>query len=265
MGEDLELAVVGRGDDHAVEVEQLLEQRAGERRALGRVGAGAEFVQQDEGLRAGGLDDPHDVGHVRGEGGERLLDRLLIADVGEDVVEDGDARAGLGGHGQSSLGHQAEQSDGLERDRLAAGVGSGDQDAAGVGGQGGGDWDDIARQYVGIEQRVSGRVEDQVARLPADPVEAVVLGRQRSVEFAAESGLGLGEVDLGETAHGRSDGAGLRADRLAEGAQDALDLALLLAPGFAQAVAEFDDRERLDEQRRAGGGDIVNDGGHLPA
>ena len=182
---------MGGGDDHAVEVEQLLQQRAGQRRALGRVGTGAEFVQQDEGLRAGGLDDAHDVGHVRREGGERLFDRLLVADVGEDVVEDGDARAGLGGHGQSGLGHQAEQSDGLERDRLAAGVGSGDQHAAGVGGQGGRDRDDIAAQRVGVEQRVSGRVEDQVARFAADPVEAVVLGRQRGIEFAAQSGLGL--------------------------------------------------------------------------
>ena len=262
VGEDLELAVVGGGDDHAVEVEQFLEQGAGEGGALGGVGAGAELVEQDEGARSGGLDDADDVGHVGGEGGEGLFDRLFVADVGEDVVEDGDAGAGLGGDWQSGLGHEAEQSDGLEGDGLAAGVGSGDEDAAGVGGECGGDGDDVAG-----EERVTGGVEDEVGVGVvvggANPVEGVVLGGQGRVELGSEPRLGLGEVDLGEAADGGSDGSGFFADRFAEGAEDAVDLALLFASGFAQAIAEFDDGERLDEEGGSGGGDVVDDGGHL--
>ena len=40
---------------------------------------------------------------------------------------------------------------------------------------------------------------------------------------------------------------------------------MFFAPGFAQAVAEFDDGERLDEEGGSGGGDVVDDGGHLAA
>ena len=169
-------------------------------------------------------------------------------------------RAGLGGHGQSGLGHEAEQSDGLEGDGLAAGVGSGDQDAAGVGAERGGDGHDVAG-----EQRVAGGMEDEFGVLAADPVELIVLGGQGRVEFCGESGLGLGEVDLREATDGGSDGAGLRADCRAERAKDAFDFALLLALGLAQAIAEFDDGQRLDEQGGAGGGDVVDDGGHLAA
>ena len=106
VGEDLEFAVVSGGDDHAVEVEELLKQRAGQGGAFLGVGTGAELVEQDEGLRSGSVDDAHDVGHVCGEGGERLFDRLFVADVGEDVVEDGDAGAGFGRDGQTGLGHE---------------------------------------------------------------------------------------------------------------------------------------------------------------
>ena len=66
--------VVGGSDDHAVQLKQFLQQGTGEGCALGGVGTGAEFVKQDEGARSGGLDDPHDIGHVGGEGGERLFD-----------------------------------------------------------------------------------------------------------------------------------------------------------------------------------------------
>ena len=65
--------------------------------------------------------------HVGAEGGERLLDALLVADVGVDGGEDGQAAALVGGDGQAGLGHQAEQADGLEGDGLAAGVGPGDE------------------------------------------------------------------------------------------------------------------------------------------
>ena len=170
---------------------------------------------------------------------------------GEDVVENGDAGTSLGGHRQSGLGHEAEQSDGLQGDGFAAGVGSGDEDAAGVGSERSGDRNDVAGEHVGVEQGVSRRVEDQVLRPGTEPVEVVVFGWEWSVQCLGEAGLGLGEIDLGEAADGGSDGSGFVADRLAEGSEDAFDFSLLFAPGLAQPVAELDDSERLDEERRA--------------
>ena len=77
-----------------------------------------------------GARDEIDVGDVRGEGREILLDGLIVADVGEDGVEDGKLGA-VGGDGHAGLRHQGEQADGFEGDGFAAGVGAGDDRVGG--------------------------------------------------------------------------------------------------------------------------------------
>ena len=47
-----------------------------------------QLVQQHEGPRADGFDDAGEVLHVRGKSGQRLLDGLLVPDVGEHRVEE---------------------------------------------------------------------------------------------------------------------------------------------------------------------------------
>ena len=80
-------------------------------------------------MRGRVMRDEVDVGDVRGERREVLLDRLVVADVGEDCVEDGQLGA-IGRHGNSRLRHQSQQAHGLERDGFAAGVGAADDDLA---------------------------------------------------------------------------------------------------------------------------------------
>ena len=75
-----------------------------------------------------------------GEGGEILLDRLIVADVGEDGVEDGEFGA-IGGNGDSGLRHQGEEADGFQGDGFAAGVGAGDDELAARAFEFDGDWD----------------------------------------------------------------------------------------------------------------------------
>ena len=93
VGVGLELGVVGRRRDERAGPDEVVEQRLGQRRALGRVGPGAELVEQDERARPGRLDDPDDRAQVAGERRQRLGDRLLVADVGEDVAPDRQAAA----------------------------------------------------------------------------------------------------------------------------------------------------------------------------
>ena len=52
VGVGLELGVVGRGRDERAGPDEVVEERLGQRRALGRVGAGAQLVEQDERARA---------------------------------------------------------------------------------------------------------------------------------------------------------------------------------------------------------------------
>ena len=57
VGVGLELGVVGRGRDDGPGPDEVVEQRLGEGRALGRIGPRTELVEQDERARAGLGDD----------------------------------------------------------------------------------------------------------------------------------------------------------------------------------------------------------------
>ena len=63
------------------------------------------------------------------EGGQRLLDALLVADVGKDAVETG-KDGFVGGDVQSGVGQHGQQAGGFQRHGLAAGVGAGNQQDA---------------------------------------------------------------------------------------------------------------------------------------
>ena len=126
---DLQRSVMGGDDGHAADAAEMAGDGDGEGGAFFGIGGGAEFVEQDERMRGRGAGDEIDVGDVGGEGGEILLDGLVVADVGEDGVEDGELGA-VGGDGDAGLGHQGEQADGFQGDGFAAGVGAGDDELA---------------------------------------------------------------------------------------------------------------------------------------
>ena len=57
------------------------------------IGPGAQLVEQDQRSLRGLAQDLRDPPDVRRERRERLLQALLVADVGQDVVEDRELRA----------------------------------------------------------------------------------------------------------------------------------------------------------------------------
>ena len=101
----------------------------GQRRAFFGIGGRAQLVEQHQRMRGGVVRDEIDVGDVRGKRRQVLLDGLVVADVGEDGVEDGQLGA-VGRNRNARLRHQRQQADGLQRDRLAAGVGAADDELA---------------------------------------------------------------------------------------------------------------------------------------
>ena len=74
--------------DHAPAVEKVAGNGHGQRRAFFGIGGGAKLVEQHQRARVGEAREPIEVGDVRGEGGERGLDRLRVADVGQKRRED---------------------------------------------------------------------------------------------------------------------------------------------------------------------------------
>ena len=165
FGVALQLRVVRRRDDVRPALAQKVEQRARDRRALLRIGARAELVEQDQRAAVGVAQHAHDARDVARKRRQALLQTLLVADVGLDALEDRHQRALVGRHEQAGLGHQRQQASRLERDRLAAGVRAGDQQHVEVAAQLEADRHDLAAQ-----QRMAG--VDQLAARAGRPVAA---------------------------------------------------------------------------------------------
>ena len=113
LGVRLHEAVVRRRDDRRARAAEVLDDRDAEGAAFGRVGAGADLVEEHERGPREGARHLDDGGEVRRERREVLGDRLLVADVGEHASEDREAAAGAGGNVEAALGHEREEADGL--------------------------------------------------------------------------------------------------------------------------------------------------------
>ena len=250
-GVDLQLRIVRGGGDRRAELSRAFDDRNGERRALGRVGAGAELVKQHQRAVAAGVQNPDDVRHVRRERGQALLDALLIADVRHDLVEHGQTAAVRGGDVQAALRHHGEQAHGLERDGLAAGVGAGDDE----------------RIVIFPQRNVDGH--DRVLRderMARASERHTPFGERRRGAVELVGKLCLGEDDVQPHEHIK-----VQRDVLAVGgavgtelSQDALDLRLLLRAQLPELIVCLHCRHGLDEERRAGAGHVVHESGHGP-
>ena len=235
---------------------QLLEHRLGERRAVVGIGAGAELVEQDDQRAV-----VHALEHVaelldeRGEGREVLRHALVVADDGEAPARRRAGARRLGGHVQTRLRHQREQGQGLERHRLAARVGPGDDE----------------QRPRAVELDVDGH--DGCGRAPSR-AWASSSGLRAARRTTTRSSLTRGSVAAirspsSARAKMRSSCAmpassvvelGQRLPhRVGQRGEDAEDLALLLADGLHQFVVRLHHAFRLDEERGAALRSVVDD------
>ena len=177
---------MGRRRGKHATLEERLEHRHRERRALIRVGARADLIEKREvaALRLGKRCD--DVPKMRGERRKRLRDRLLVADVGEDAADHWHAPA-VRGNGETARCHRGQQADRLERHSLAPGIRTGDDENAELTAEAHVDADDGALLH-----------EERVARV--DEIEHAVgveLGPGRLQRIGIE-GFREDEVEGGE-------------------------------------------------------------------
>ena len=128
-----------RGRDFRAALAAELDERDRQRRALGRVGARTELIKKNERGVVADFENVDDIFHMRGECRERLLDRLLVADIGKNTVEDGNEASVVCRDMKPALGHEGKKSQRLERDSLAAGVGAGNDERVKIGAEADGD------------------------------------------------------------------------------------------------------------------------------
>ena len=180
-----------RHDERAARLEKVDDRRA-QRAAVGWIGAAADLVEENQGGRCEGPIHRRDVGHVRRERAQARGDRLLVADVGEDGPEDRHPRPGGRRDVEARLRHERQEPRGLQRDRLAARVRTGDHERLDRR-----DEQDVDRNRSG-SFRVGDRWNQQrMAR--AAQLESAVRGKRRldPVAVPGEPSLRLQDVELG--------------------------------------------------------------------
>ncbi len=225
----------------------------GQRGTFFGIGGGAQLVKQDEGAVVGQAREAVEVGDMGGEGGEGGFDGLGVADIGQESVEDGEAGGG-GGDGQTCLSHHGQQGGGLEGDGFAAGVGSADDELAGLGGEFQSKRDDTATggAKTFFKQRMAGGLKVEAAGRDGGGYTLVVAGK---------AGAGLQGIYQGEYARAFHKGFGITADHVSEGDEDAVDFSLFLFEKADELVVLLDGFEGLDVDGLAGGTGAVDDAG----
>ena len=226
-----------------------LDNGGGQRRALHRVGARAQLVEENEGAVVRLLQNGDDVHHVGGEGGQGLVDGLLVADVRHDHGAHLDGGAVSGGDMQAALSHKSQQAQRFQGDGLAAGVGAGDDQRVKVPAQ---------RQIVAhggllVQQRVPGPAQLDVVsqhRLHGPHPGGQAAPGKNGVQCHQQLVILLDAVLKPGAVGGQ-----LR--------QNALDLLFLPGLKLPQLVVGIHHAHGLDEEGAAGAGHVVDKAGDV--
>ena len=219
----------------------ILDDGDGQRRALHRVGARPQLVEQDQALLIRQLQYLHCVGHMRREGGQALLDALLVAHVRQHPVEHLHGALVAGGDVQAALGHQAQQPQRFQRDGLAAGVGAGDDQRV------------IRAAQRHRHRHRPGRVQQGMPR-PLQ-VDAAPLPHQRTPRVHGIAQLCPGEngVQLHQQVVVVQDVLPLRRALAGQYTQHPVDLLFLTGLQFLQFIIGLHHAHGFHEQRGPGG------------
>ena len=245
-GKGLQLRVVGGGGHLGPPLADVLYDGDGQSGTLDGVRTGPQLVKEDQAALVRLLQNLHDVHHVGGEGGEALLDALLVPDVRQHPVVDADGAAVVRRDVEAALGHEGQQPQGLQAHRLTAGVGAGDDQGVELPAQ-----LDVDGHRLGAVQQGVPCVAEGDRPVPPDL-------RPAAVHFVAQLPPGEDQVQPHQQLVVLQDvlvvGGGLGG----QGAQNALDLLLLLGLQLLQLVVGLDHPHGFHEEGGAAGADVVD-------
>ena len=200
------------------------------------------------------------------KGREILLDRLVVADIGQHGIENRQLSA-VRGYRQARLRHQGKQADGLESNRLTACVWAGnDQFAAGTL-QLHRNWDNLAPfdLEIPLQQRMTSFVQKQPSlarRGPFDFAQARLLraavltysedNRDAAIVFR-EAGFCKLQFQFRQDTGAGEDRIRIFSDTASHFQEDAVNLGLLFVQQANQFIVLLDGLQGLDENRLPAG------------
>ncbi len=265
-----------RGCEHVGALfDEFVEQGLGEGRALRRICARAELVEQHEAVVAEvppGLGQVVDLGR---EGRDVVGQALLVADEGVDAAEPGQVGAGLGRHREGREGHGRAQAEALEADGLAAGVAARDDERLFAGPELDVQGMDLlecplfplllpADVGIAAELLQFGDEQEGMADLhEADAVLRGVEGNAAAVEDGCQAALGLEVVELRKQAQGCPGAGELRLQQACQEFEHLVLALPLLALELLDAVVEIHEEHGLEVAGLARLGPVVDDALHL--
>ena len=250
---NLQFRIVGSRHQQYATTAQFLNDGNCQRGTLGRVGTGAQLVQQHKGVRHGKFQNAGDLFHVAGEGGKALLNALFIADIHQKFLKHADLAALVCRDQKATLRHGAQQTGGFQSDRFTAGVRAGDDKRIVFPAQ-----CNIHRNtLLRVDQRVAGanQIKGRIRphrRLKGLQLQRKPRFRQQDVDF---------QHSLVAVLELRLNGSHL----CGKGHQNALDLLRLLCTVLQDAGIGLHHSLRLHEHRSTRRGYIVDDTAYLAA
>ena len=223
----------------------------GQSRALSRVSAGTQLIEQHQSTVIALLYNIHNGTHMAGECRQALCNRLLITDIRQNRVEGGKFTAVTGRHMEAALSHQCQQANGLQGDGLTAGVRTGDNHGIKISTQA-----KRNRHYgLGIDQWMPCITKLHNARIIHDGCPST----------HAITQFRLGENHIQPNQHGKIQINGFRIRGSLRGKlrQDPFDFLFFLKFQFPQCIIGIDRGHGLYEIGGTGGGNIMHQAGNV--
>ena len=251
--------------------DQVAQDGTGNRGAFLGIGSGSQLIQNHQRPRVGLAQDVDDVGDMPAEGAQRLLNGLLVPDVGIHRIETQQGGATLGRDVEAALGHKDQQAHGLKRDRLAARVWPRDDN-----GERAWLWVHINRHdRVRIQQRVAcvqqaNRRRWRTLDVPCSRIlwfcgsGTGMEHRLTGAERLGKLGLGEGEVKCRQVLDSIPQIVRMHPHESGEFSQNSAFLVALGQLQLPDLIVQVDNGQRLNEKGCTRGGLIVHDCLDLP-
>src|SRR5690348_8435352 len=232
---------------------KFFEERDGERRALFGGSSRAHFVDENQRAIGGHIEHRFQVEHMRRKGGKIGRNRLFIADVRKNAIEDRQFGA-AGGNGNRRLSRERGEPDRFQGDCLAARVWSADHHygAARFGTERELQW------HSGAAVTPKGRLQHRIARLLQLQEVTCRKRRNGAIEIASKTSTRENRIQVRNAFRRRRERASLCPHAVSEFVENARNFDDFILTKLDEPIIQLNGFERLEKNRLPAGAGTVH-------